>query len=521
MSIKAAQYCRMSTESQSYSIENQKIVLSRYAQEHGREIIRSYEDPGISGLSLRRRRGLRQLLRDVLTRKAPFEEILVYDISRWGRFQDVDEAAHYEFLCRRAGIKVIYCAEPFINDGTLTSDLMKAIKRTMAGEYSRELSVKVASGQKRMAAMGFWMHSRAPYGMSRMLLSPSGERKGVLNPGQHKFKTDRVSLVLGSQSEIAVVKRVFNTFLKEHGPNAFTLIAKDLNKDGLKYSTGAPWSRNEVRRLLTNPVYAGMNVWGRRTKKLSGEIVENPRTQWATRPRAFDAIISTECFQKVQDLIATRWRRRTDAELLAALKDLYTRHGKLNRNLMLHSAVGGPSTYASRFGSLIEAYRRVDYEASRHTVLSNEMQRDSWVAIETLASQICSIFPSRVSVSRNKSCEHPLLRLDNGATVSIRTCRSYETQNPRPQWRASAWQRQHRSDLVLLALFDSTNRHFRTFYLVRSTLIPARFYKFRKEHPLLKSALKLPDLFRFYDAARSLLSGSVPVSDGNHASEVR
>ncbi len=42
-----------------------------------------------------------------------------------------------------------YCAETFANDGTLPSLIMKALKRTMAGEYSRELGVKVLAGQKR------------------------------------------------------------------------------------------------------------------------------------------------------------------------------------------------------------------------------------------------------------------------------------------------------------------------------------------------------------------------------------
>jgi hypothetical protein len=62
--------------------------------------------------------------------------ILVYDVSRWDRFQDVDEAAYYEFLCKRAGIKVHYYAEPFCNDDTMPSMVMKALKRVMASEYS-------------------------------------------------------------------------------------------------------------------------------------------------------------------------------------------------------------------------------------------------------------------------------------------------------------------------------------------------------------------------------------------------
>jgi hypothetical protein len=82
-----------------------------------------------------------------MSKPAPrISAILVYDISRWGRFQDSDESAHYEYICKRARIAVHYCAEPFVNDGSLPSSLLKAIKRTMAAEYSRELSAKVLPG---------------------------------------------------------------------------------------------------------------------------------------------------------------------------------------------------------------------------------------------------------------------------------------------------------------------------------------------------------------------------------------
>ena len=58
--------------------------------------------------------------------------ILVFDVSRWGRFQDTDEAACYEFLCKRAGIKVHFCAETLPNDGSLASTFLKLVKRAMA-----------------------------------------------------------------------------------------------------------------------------------------------------------------------------------------------------------------------------------------------------------------------------------------------------------------------------------------------------------------------------------------------------
>ena len=137
--IPPAQYLRMSTERQQYWLENQSVAIEKYAESNGFEVIQTYSDAAKSGVVLKRRAGLRDLLRDVVAGTAPYRVILVYDVSRWGRFQDTDESAHYEFLCKSAGVPVHYCAEPFANDGTLPSLIMKVLKRTMAGEYSREL----------------------------------------------------------------------------------------------------------------------------------------------------------------------------------------------------------------------------------------------------------------------------------------------------------------------------------------------------------------------------------------------
>jgi DNA invertase Pin-like site-specific DNA recombinase len=143
--IPAAQYLRMSTEHQQYSLDFQTAVNSAYAERHNFNIVITYTDAGKSGLALRHRAGLSQLLEDAISGVHSYKAILVYDVSRWGRFQDSDEAAHYEFICHRAGVAVHYCAETFSNDGTIASVIMKALKRVMAAEYSRELSEKLLS----------------------------------------------------------------------------------------------------------------------------------------------------------------------------------------------------------------------------------------------------------------------------------------------------------------------------------------------------------------------------------------
>ena len=108
---RAAQYVRMSTEHQKYSTENQAQIIEEYALRRGLEVVRTYADAGKSGLRLDGRDSLQQLLSDVQTGAADFTDILVYDVSRWGRFQDADQSAYYEFVCRRAGVAVHYCAE--------------------------------------------------------------------------------------------------------------------------------------------------------------------------------------------------------------------------------------------------------------------------------------------------------------------------------------------------------------------------------------------------------------------------
>jgi len=150
----AAQYLRMSTDHQQYSILNQSAAIALYAAAHNLGIVRSFVDEGKSGTSIKRREGLQELLHVVESGGADFTQVLVYDVSRWGRFPDSDEAAYYEFLCKRAGIEVRYCAEQFENDNSVTSNLLKALKRTMAGEFSRELSVKVSAASVALLRWG-------------------------------------------------------------------------------------------------------------------------------------------------------------------------------------------------------------------------------------------------------------------------------------------------------------------------------------------------------------------------------
>ena len=219
-----------------------------------------FEDFGRSGLRLDGREALQNLMAEVQSGQADFKAILVYDVSRWGRFQDADEGAYHEHVCSRAGIRVHYCGEQFENDGSIGSNLLKSVKRVMAGEYSRELSVKVFAGQCRLIELGYRQGGAAGYGLRRVLIDEHGNPKGELSRGEQKsLQTDRVILVPGPEEEQRVVQRMYEMFVNEGRPERE--IAEVLNAEGHRTDLDRPWTRATVHQVLTNEKYIGNNVF--------------------------------------------------------------------------------------------------------------------------------------------------------------------------------------------------------------------------------------------------------------------
>ncbi|MGI4748208.1 MAG: recombinase family protein [Janthinobacterium lividum] len=357
--LRAAEYVRMSTDHQRYSTENQGVVIRKYAANRGYEIVRTYADEGKSGLSLGGRDALQRLLSDVQAGRADFVAVLVYDVSRWGRFQDADESAFHEYLCKRAGVAVHFCAEQFENDGGLAATMLKGMKRVMAGEYSRELSTKVFMGQCRLIELGFRQGGAAGYGLRRMLLDEHREPKGELAVGEQKsIQTDRVMLVPGPVAEVAIVRRIYTLFLRD-GLNE-AAIASMLSNEGVPTGRDGPWTKVVVAGILTNDKYIGDNVFNRRSFKLKRERKTNPSSMWVRAEGAFEALVDRKSFEAVKLVLETRRYRASDEEMLDALRALLREHGRLSA-FVIDEAPDLPSSsaYRQRFGSLGRAYRLV------------------------------------------------------------------------------------------------------------------------------------------------------------------
>ncbi len=458
----AAAYVRMSTEHQQYSTSNQMDVIREYAQRRGMEIVTIYSDEGKSGLNIQGRNALGRMIVDVQSGEAKYACILVYDVSRWGRFQDADESAYYEYICRRAGISVHYCAEQFENDGSTASTIIKSVKRTMAGEYSRELSAKVFQGACRLIQFGYKQGGTAGYGLRRMLIDQSGQQKGVLKIGEQKsIQTDRVILVPGPDEEVATVRWMYEQFVQEG--KIESQLAAMLNAKGVLTDFERPWTRATVHEVLTNEKYIGNSVYHRTSFKLKKKHVENPPEMWIRLEGVFQGIVPQALFLSAREIILARSRKLTDEEMLHRLRAVLQSHGRISGILIDENEnMPSSSAFRTRFGSLVSAYRLIGYDPEidyRFIEINRSLRKQypGFVAevieqLRQMGATVLEEWPSR------------LLLVNGEIRVSIVLCRHQETTTGSSRWVIRLDERL-KPDITIAVRMDATNHAIRDYYL--------------------------------------------------------
>jgi len=429
--VPAAAYVRMSTEHQQYSTANQMDRIREYAARRGFEIVETFADEGKSGLNIKGRESLQQMIASVTEGRVVFRAILAYDVSRWGRFQDADESGYYEYICRRAGISVHYCAEQFENDGSPTSNIIKSVKRSMAGEYSRELSTKVFQGACRLIQMGYKQGGMAGYGLRRLLVDQEGKPKQILAIREHKsLITDRVKLVPGPPEEQAVVRWMFDVFVNSGWTEGE--IAADLNRRGILTDLGRPWTRGVVHQILTNEKYIGNNVYHRTSCKLKRKHVRNPRDMWVRSDSAFDGIVDAGVFSRAGEIVLARARRFTDDELLSRLREVFAQHGRVSGILIdEQSDMPSSTVYRHRFGSLVRAYELIGYtpEFDYAYVEINRQLRAAHPGM--VAGVVEGLRKLGAEVSRDPGTDHLLINQEYRACVALSRCQTSGTGSAR------------------------------------------------------------------------------------------
>ena len=168
---KAVAYYRHSAQDrQENSIPIQREQVRKFAGENAIAIIEEFADAGKSGLSTDGRDDFKRMLEMVIDTSIKFEYVLVFDLSRWGRFQDIDMSAHYRALCKKYGREVIYTTIGFPKENDPMHFMQLNFEGYRAATYSRELSGKVFAGCAKIAQQGYWAGGSPPYGFHRLLL---------------------------------------------------------------------------------------------------------------------------------------------------------------------------------------------------------------------------------------------------------------------------------------------------------------------------------------------------------------
>jgi DNA invertase Pin-like site-specific DNA recombinase len=497
LALRAATYVRVSTDHQRYSIENQALVLEAYAASHGLQIVHTYRDQGESGLRIKNRRGLRDLLDDARSGRADFSRLLVYDVSRWGRFQDTDESAHHEFVCKQAGIKVVYCVEQFENDDSLLSSIIKNLKRVMAAEYSRELSAKVYAGACQMARLGFRSGATPGYGLRRELLGDNGHSKGILTVGQRKhLQTDRVLLRPGPARELRIVRRIFQQFVVERMP--LTTIAQQLNQENVPNHRSKPWTRHMIQYMLHNENYIGNIVYNRKSFKLRQTMRPNPEKSWIRTKAGFAPIVAVHLFAKAQVRLTEHYVRRSDEQLLECLRDVLKESGRLTCAAMIQMpGVPSPALYAWRFGSVRNAFKLIGHGPAR-----NCEYLDSRPALTAKLLEIASDVARRIrALGASASFDETThtLNVDLRLNVSFRVARYYPAHDNVAVWHVNR-RKVLPPGLILALRLNKENTGVIDYFLIPTTEMKKirialretlRYSRFDKYHaPSIQSAVR-------------------------------
>lgn len=354
-----AYYRHSAKDRQENSVAIQQELVQKWAKENGVEIIKEFADRGKSGLTAEGRDGFNDMLDNWVKKRKDFDFVLCLDVSRWGRFQDIDLSATYSAEVKKHGKQVIYTTLGMPRPDDPLYPVYVQFERFRAAQQSKELSVKVFHGCIRVAQQGYWPGGKPPYGFDRLLLDEARNRMYVLTHGQKKsISNQRVTLTLGPEEQVATVRRIFEEFIEHH--SSMAKIAERLNGEGSRSAMGGLWNVGKVRQILTNIMYAGTLVYNKTTSKLKTPTRQNPLDQWIRTAGAIDPLVDQAIFDRAQAIMAQTALRYAPETMLQHLERLHREHGFLRPSLVSADELApSPSTYNTHFRSLDVAYQQL------------------------------------------------------------------------------------------------------------------------------------------------------------------
>lgn len=279
--LRAVFYARVSTEE-----EKQLNALEKQVQENidivkanGWELIDQYVDEGKSGTTVQRRDEYQRLLEDMGSGK--FDIVVAKSQDRLQR--NLDDWCVFRNLLALHSIKLyLYMDQKFYNPAE--DNFLANIKAILAEEYSRDLSKKINNANSRRLEKARQGELVSVYGSSRCY------GYNLVNG---------VNTINEEQAE--VVRLIYKLYLEGYGGRA---IRRELTSRGITNHDGKEMNEVTILNILKNERYIGTLVTNKSHKDfITKKTVKNPPNEWIRIPNAVPAIISTEDFERVQEIL--------------------------------------------------------------------------------------------------------------------------------------------------------------------------------------------------------------------------
>jgi site-specific DNA recombinase len=292
----------MSDDRQENSIERQKSQVEPYALRQGYDLVRTYEDLGIAGDEVARRKDFARMLKDAAA--GQFDVILCDDKDRFGRFDSIDYGEVVAPL-RRAGVRLETVAQGAVDWNTLAGRMMDQMVQEFKAAESKTNSRRVMTRMLLLAKAGKWPGGSAPYGYRLEAHPVLGKR---LVPGDPRY--------------VAAVRLIFDLY----GNRGFSMdeVARELRARGVPDPKGGQeWKKPSIRVILRNRKYVGDMTWnltheGKYSEVLGGQVNNhdrrtvpraNKRDDWIIVPDVHEALIDRDLFERVQIRLAANKRK--------------------------------------------------------------------------------------------------------------------------------------------------------------------------------------------------------------------
>lgn len=288
-----------SAKRESDSISSQRELARSFVREQpDMELFDIYIDDGYSGANFDRP-DFKRMMADI--ENGNVNCVVVKDLSRFGR--DYIEAGRFiqktfpAFSVRFIAITDHY--DSLTADQSTTS-LVIPVKNFVNDSYCQDISEKVKSHQKIKREKGKFIGAFAVYGYQK---DHDDKNKLVIDEYAAKIVKNIFTWKLDGMSNLAIAKRlnengIFSPleYKKSHGEHYAT---------GFHVGIVSKWSAVAVKRILTNEIYTGTMVQGKREKvnyKVD-KILEKPESEWFKVEGTHEAIVSKEDYQNVQRLL--------------------------------------------------------------------------------------------------------------------------------------------------------------------------------------------------------------------------